>query len=398
MSEIGDSQLLLNRSKFLSYCTFVIVVIPVLMDYFFEGSGLARYSRVLIFIVVGFSLSLDHSQYLKLKFVGTETIILVSSLYVLGTWSAISHGGVFTPNFALLFLFLFISGSNIDCYRNIFKALIYSNHFLVVISLIVIVLKLNPRNAFYPAEGYPVFFDFIGIPGRNYGIYPHPNTLGMAAGFSFIFIISDKISKYWLLIPMLCLVKCGSRTSIIATAICILLFWIHKRLKPDPVVKSDNELESGIAIGTLVFGLFLAATFRFLIFIPTINSGALTGRVSIWQSSLQLFKGNSLIGLGWGYEQRAIDAQLLNVWAVSAHNGLLEIVFSTGIIGLAIFLVTISKGIVNYFRLLVQDRLILVFVLFASISESYIDLQYPTIQTFLVFLIIMCSNRIGEIR
>jgi O-antigen ligase len=109
--------------------------------------------------------------------------------------------------------------------------------------------------------------------------------------------------------------------------------------------------------------------------------------------SLNLFKSSSVFGLGWGWEERAIDSQLLNVWAVSAHNAILEITFSAGIVGLVIFMIMLTKGLVFFPNLLVIEKVLLGSILVSGISEAYIDLQYPTIQTFIFFLIILTSNK-----
>jgi O-antigen ligase len=153
-----------------------------------------------------------------------------------------------------------------------------------------------------------------------------------------------------------------------------------------------NRLEAPIVIGTFILGIVLTSSLQFMASIKFLDPGSLTGRVSIWQNSIIMYKESSLIGLGWGWEQRAIDSQLLNSWSISSHNAILEIVFSSGILGLFIFLVILTKSLVFLGRMLLIERMLLIAILVSGVSESYIDLQYPTLQTFLFFFIVVGAH------
>jgi O-antigen ligase len=82
----------------------------------------------------------------------------------------------------------------------------------------------------------------------------------------------------------------------------------------------------------------------------------------------------------------------LNFWSISSHNALLEIIFSTGILGLVIFLVILTKCLVFLGRILLIERMLLIAILVSGVSEAYIDLQYPTLQTFLFFFIVVGAH------
>jgi O-antigen ligase len=137
----------------------------------------------------------------------------------------------------------------------------------------------------------------------------------------------------------------------------------------------------------------MASSLQFLSYIDFLDPGSLTGRVSIWQSSITIFQSSPIIGLGWDWESRAVESQLLTVWSVSAHNMLLEIIFSSGIFGLLLFLAIFIKVAVNFNRLYDVEKIVLISILISGVSESYIDLQYPTVQTILYFLIIIGANK-----
>jgi hypothetical protein len=312
-------------------------------------------------------------------------------LYLIGTISALKYGGVITPNILSLLLLIFVVGLNFDLYKVALKSIALSVNILILLSFVAIVLRLNPRNYFASSEGYPVFFDFLGIPGRNYGVFSHPNVLGQAASLSILFILESRKNYLLLITPVICLLKCGSRTAIISILVGLMIFLVVRVMKTRKSARIER-IKNPIVIGFFFLGIFVASSFQFLSYIRFLDPGALTGRASIWQSSLSIFSDSRLNGLGWGWEERAIDAQLLNTWAVSSHNAILEIIFSAGIIGIIIFLIMLTKSIVYYTRLFTIEKLILPSIIVSGISEAYIDLQYPTIQTLIYFLIILGAH------
>ena len=382
-----------ERVRYVQWWVISIVTVPTVLDYIFIGSPIARYSRVLIFLAVSVSILVNHQKFLKSKLIGLESLVLTFILYAIGTLSALSHGGVITPNIASLLILMLIVSANIDLHRIILKSIALSVHILVGLSVLAIVLKLNPRNYYSTAEGYPVFLNFIGIPGRNCGIFIHPNTLGQAAALSTLFMIEAKVKRVYLLLPLLCMIKCGSRTSILGILTGLLVYSVIRIFKSRQGSEKPSKLESPLVIGTLLLGILVASSAQFLNYIKFLDPSALTDRVGIWQVSLTLFKSSSIFGLGWGWESRAIQSQLLNVWAVSAHNAILEIAFSAGIVGLVIFLFMLTKGLVYFSNLLVIEKMMLASILVSGISEAYIDLQYPTLQTVLFFVIIIGASK-----
>jgi O-antigen ligase len=325
------------------------------------------------------------------QFVGLEVLFLTVMLFLVGTIAGLSRGGVITPNIISLLLLMMAVGLNFDLYKTALKSIALGVNLLVGLSLIAILLKLNPRSLNISSEGYPVFLDFLGIPGRNYGIFSHPNTLGQAAALSILFVIASRRKLYLLIPPIICILKCGSRTSLIGIIAGFLVFAAASVVatKRFPRV---NRMEAPLIIGTFILGIALASSLQFLSYIKFLDPGSLTGRVSIWQNSIDLFKESSLLGLGWGWERRAIDSQLLNSWSVSSHNAILEMIFSSGILGLTLFLLILTKCLVFLGRMLLVEKMILIAILVSGVSEAYIDLQYPTIQTVLFFLIALGAH------
>ena len=381
----------IKRARYLNGWIISTVVVPVILDFLFLGTSVARYSRILLFLIVSASLLLNSKLFLSGGFVGAEIVFLTVLLYLVGTIAGLSRGGVVTPNIVSLLLVLVIIGLNFDLYKIALKSFAISLNVLLSLSLIAILLKLNPRGYFLTSVGYPVYLDFIGIPGRNYGIFSHPNVLGQAAVLSILFIVASRRNLYLLIPPVICLLKCGSRTSIGSLFMGLLVFAVVSVLASRKYPRA-NRLEAPIVTGTFILGIVLTSSLQFMAYIKFLDPGLLTGRVFIWQNSITVYKESSLVGLGWGWERRAIDSQLLNSWSVSSHNAILEIVFASGILGLVIFLVILTKSLVFLGRMLLIERMILIAILVSGVSEAYIDLQYPTLQTFIFFFIALGAH------
>jgi O-antigen ligase len=389
---VGWTKPQIIRARYLRVWITTSLVIPIVLDFIFFGSPVARYSRILIFLIISASLLVNRNDFLTGKFIGFDTTIFTALLYLVGTFAGLTRGGVITPNILTLLLFMIIVGLNFDLYEVSLKAIAWSCHVLIFLSIFAIIFKLNPRGFYSSSIGYPVYFDFLGIPGRNYGVFSHPNFLGEAAALSALFLLANRKNYFLLLAPLFCIAKCGSRTSIIGLTVGFMIFLINSILKSrnSPI---RRKVESPLIIGTFLLGIFVASSFQFLNYIKFLDPGTLTGRASIWQTSLSMFQKSPIVGLGWNWESRAIDSQLLGPWAVSAHNMVLEIIFSSGSLGLLLFLAILTKGVLFFNRLWSVEKIVLVTILISGISEAYIDLQYPTIQTFLLFLIILGANK-----
>ena len=379
-------------SKFLKWSVYSMFVVPTLLDFFFYQTLVARISRVIIFISVSGFMLLNSKSILTVPISGVWIQLSIFLLFLIGTLSSINNGGVATPNYGLLALFLFLVSMNNEKYTEILRNVAVSVNFLIAISAVVIILKLNPREYFASSVGYPVYFDVIGIPGRNYGIFAHPNVLGSASAVSFIFLLYSNKNKLWTFLPIFAWLKCGSRTALIAMSIG-LIFYLIKLFVKSRKGKAERIIETPSVIVTFIVLILFIGTQQFLALIKELSPDFLTGRISIWQTSQELVRNNSLLGLGWGWEERAISNNLLNVWAVSTHNQILEIAFSAGYLGLFLFSIFLAIGVTNFQIFTQVERSLFVSFLVTGISESYVDLQYPTIQTYLFFLLILRSRK-----
>jgi len=380
-----------SRENLIKVFLGLIILTPIILDFLFTGTRAARLSRILIFILISGFLLIGYEKFLNLKPIGMGTILLILLLYSVGTFSSLLAGGVATANFLSLMLILVIVAFSPDLHSMISSWLGICAHILIALSFIVIVLKFNNLNLFFTDKGYPVFFNFIGIPGRNYGVFAHPNILGEVSVISFLYILSSKSLiryKLFMVVPLTCILKSGSRTSIIGLVVGIIIYFLF-RSKLLSQVNQKITFEFPLIVGLFLSGIFLVLTSILVNLVAYLDPNSLTSRVSIWQTSLDLTKNHLLIGIGWGWQGRAIESQYLNTWEASAHNQILEILFSSGILGLIVFVILIARGFIFFTEMPTVYKTIFITTLVSGISESYIDLQYPNLLTFVFFTILV---------
>jgi hypothetical protein len=382
-----------RRLKFITWWISALLTVPIILDFIFLGSPAARYSRVIIFLATVISLLASHQLFLATKVLGVETLMLTVGIFLIGTISEFLRGGVFTPNFLSAFLILFILSTNIDLYGRVLGIFAANVHVLIVASSVAILVRANPRGTYFSEEGYPVFLNFLGIPGRNYGVFSHPNGLGQVAALSLLLIVALKSNRYLLIFPIFCLIKCGSRTSIGGVAVGLFVYSVILIFKRRQMSGKSINLESPIVYGTFILGILLAGSYQFLSYISFLDPTALTNRAAIWQTTVTLFRESPAFGLGWNWESRAINAQLLNVWATSAHNAILDVSISTGTVGLILFFLLLAKAFAYFSNLDPVEKVVLTSTMVSGISEAYVNLQYPTVATILFLIIVLGSNR-----
>ena len=189
-------------------------------------------------------------------------------------------------------------------------------------------------------------------------------------------------------------------TSIIAMTIFILAVLITLSSRKKALIMAP-----GIFINpTVMFGTFIVFTLMTMLFdiTPLISaifssfgkSGTMSGRTRIWALSVDSIFRNPLIGYGQaspGYFQNIVG---LSQWAKAAthtHNYMLELLWSTGIIGTVIYMYIFIKAVkkLYQFRNIKAVRLLSCGITGFSvlmITDSYI--MQPTI----MILCFVCLN------
>lgn len=173
-------------------------------------------------------------------------------------------------------------------------------------------------------------------------------------------------------ISILSAVLGGSTTTIIGVIMFIIFMLLQHNKKSSNIIKYlIIYLSSFISI---VF-CGLQENFEELIYNLTNKHSDFVGRTYIWKSSIGLIADRPMIG--YGKEDAIIRESKTRIWqAAHAHNGLLEIVYRTGLVGFGVFIyilwLALKKIKENYesrISIIIFSAIMAVFVM--SIVEFY---------------------------
>lgn len=190
-----------------------------------------------------------------------------------------------------------------------------------------------------------------GHAGEWRGIFTHKNHLGRYACLgALVFIIQFLLKKYRilnLLLFLICLVEVvfsSSQTALIIFLIILLIipFFV--------VFKSDKNL-----LVSLAMFILLALGSAFIIFIKYSNEIfnafgrdlTFTGRTLIWETVYQKIQEHYFLGYGYGGFWLGWFGESSYIWRTNgwevphAHNGILELWLQLGLIGVALFLLSL---------------------------------------------------------
>jgi len=189
--------------------------------------------------------------------------------------------------------------------------------------------------------------------GQWCGVFGHKNQLGTAASTSvFIFLFFRRLMNASFGFRLICIVAAiaclmFAQSAGAWVAMCVLLVYYYL-IRSAPV--------SGGILVLIVFGVSVLASAAFLAFSEDLvavvgRDTTLTGRTDIWPIVLDAVWQKPLLGFGY-YAATAdfIRPLLLGAVgsaAVDAHNGYLDVLLGTGIVGLGSLLFCISSVLVR---------------------------------------------------
>ena len=240
------------------------------------------------------------------------------------------------------------------------------------------------------------FISVLTIPGAKdgYGLWrglaPSKNNLGqmslIAILFFVYFVIFSSFKQkifFSILLLMALTLFIGSRsvTSLLTLLLILGLLvaqYIDKQFVSTGIGKTVSTL-------TIIFAFALFASLLFLA--PGLLSGVvgetgrdltLTGRTDLWQDVFQLAKTHLILGCGfqgfWVLDSLQIqELYLVYIWIpIQAHNGYLDILNETGLIGLFLFILTAINFFLNLRKIKTVFfwKWIVIAVLFTNITES----------------------------
>ena len=235
--------------------------------------------------------------------------------------------------------------------------------------------------------------------GRWRGVFTHKNVLGRIAVL-FVLVVTlhkdfsrDKILSKILRVLLFSMgimltFLSGSAgavvsLSILLSFIVLLVIVIKKKVLYVPLWASMLCL--GLGSATLAIGNVS------VVFAALGRSSNLTGRIPLWESLLPLIKQKLFLGFGYGAFWRGFDGPSALVWKaigwhpIHAHNGFLDILLDSGVVGFSIFtfgyLLLFVKAIkrTRYALYLfeVWPLVYLVFLLIYDLTESTLIWYFP---------------------
>lgn len=325
------------------------------------GDSYKRYIHLFIFLII-----------LGLFCIKNFRIVLsaISVPYMLAAmWCLLSCAWAISPNTSLkrsFGMFILLIGTstivNIIGSARAIKLLYYVFAVTLILSLISVALSSMPLFAF---AVHPANEADASLIGNWRGVFFHKNVAGPVmthAAALFLHFGINRRSRYdWLLFVASVLFIIGTRSK---TAVALLIIILVAGLVYRAFFKRQN--------GSVNFCVFTASFLLCLLVMGIVEADAiskffnnplnLTGRVAIWMSLMDYIKLHPWLGAGYGsfwgigyaspiFKVARSDFVLT---VLQSHNGYLEILATTGVIGLALALVALV--VVPFYELCTGSR------------------------------------------
>ncbi len=227
------------------------------------------------------------------------------------------------------------------------------------------------------------------------GVTTHKNELGALAlvcGIPLILSLLDSWRRRkikWFDVALMVMIlwvlrgssTAGSATSVLAFIMSLVLILFLQVFRPDPRRLWQKAAIVCLAYVLLEYG-FEAVSGSSLYVVISQSFGrdpTLTGRTDLWVALLKLASENPILGTGFGGfwigNTHGLWKQF--IWyPTQAHNGYIDVYLQTGLLGLALLILSIYSGYKNV------------------IQDFYNDFEYASIR--FVFLIITCIHNFTE--
>ncbi len=269
----------------------------------------------------------------------------------------------------------------------------------VVISLVSMV--------FAPGWAYSNYTNsWIGIPIRLQGLSSHPNSLGNISLVLLILLRFLKKKGFWYyflnLSGLAVIVLSQSKTIWVTLLLWVVLEWLVKTFSSHP--QRTTRLLTGVIAFLGLTLTFLVLFYRDWFPIATVTPLSLTGRVDVWQITLETWLEQPLFGYGPNLWNLFFRQDFGFLWAGQAHNQFLQTLGESGLIGLAALLFYLYAYIRSGSLGLVQTHFATFGILMAVVVRSFVESPFRTYsldEGFLiqaVFVLILINAEFGESR
>jgi O-antigen ligase len=249
------------------------------------------------------------------------------------------------------------------------------------------------------------------------GIFFQKNTMGIMMALSSVVFLYDLFSIKRNLLPLL--------GSIFLVVISAVLVFLSRSASGEAIFlvltfcsllaiawvkwKERLSLKHYLAIG-FVFasaGILVLSKLDYLLGLLHRNS-SLTGRVPLWSLLIKIGQSNHpIIGGGFGYpwmsSQFRLAIQALSGWGfapVTAHDGFVDIYLHLGLVGIFLLSALLLTGLYRSIRFIIAEQtllstfplILMIFIIFANISES-LFLELDSFVWLLLVFVLFVSQR-----
>ena len=254
--------------------------------------------------------------------------------------------------------------------------------FVLLVGAVVLTVSLA-ATILWPNIAY--YYDPTEMIRRFRGLFGQPASMGSFAGI-IVGVASFSSGSWWVRVPaialgLLCLAMTSSRTFWVAwlAATLFIVLWLTQRKR--------LQVIAGILF-LLIIGVTAITAFNLRPSEKATQSamrsdsiGNLTGRVGVWQSAYEHFKQRPLLGYGFTTGDDAFKdfansniSKVVSTKRYSLHNGYVQALLDSGLIGAILYLVILSAAIIKI--LATHDHqmagalYVLIFVAVANMGES----------------------------
>lgn len=376
-----------------SYMICSLAIIPLIFD---EGI-LINIIFVLIYLISTIIILLNIKT---LKNIILENKLLISFILLIILSITWSIDILYSSQKLVGFLGVTLLGFAMYIRLNIFsliKIIFFSNFIITVLSLVFII--------YFPSLG--IHADFYNH-GHFRGVFTNKNLLGINMVISIVISIlyfqlksNGKISKVLSFLNLLAsfylLIYSNSKTSLVI-GIVIMFFLIATSIMKK--IKDRNIFffySTTIILTLFIFCLFLITKFNVLTSLLD-RSPSLTGRTAIWTHGINHFNLKPILGHGYYGFWKTEKYSLANHF--NGHNGFLDILIYTGVIGLGIFSIILLWTIGKlYFQIFINKSIEITFlfvfiflIILFNIVETNFILTNDIKWSIFIFIIISANK------
>ena len=189
----------------------------------------------------------------------------------------------------------------------------------------------------------------------------NPHTLGFVMIMGIFALVSNEektkkrfwINLVFMMLYLMIILICGSRKSLIAAAVLIVLWMVNILKTEHGMTNKKISIYAGILVVAIVGAYYVvnyymtSASFERLLLLKS-SDGAARTRWELYLDAFAFWKKSPIVGIGFG------QFQILSRFGVYTHSSYAEILSCTGIVGFLIFfipLIRMTEGMIKEARI-----------------------------------------------